>query len=76
MDVTRFLSVSGIRVYMMPVETFPGHINNIYLILDGDLITLFDVGSGTEMSIEGLERRIGEVRERFREDVSLEKVQH
>ena len=76
MDVTRFLSASGIRVYMMPVETFPGHINNIYLILDGDLITLFDVGSGTEMSIEGLERRVAEVRERFREDVSLETVQH
>jgi len=58
------------------VETFPGHVNNIYLILDGDLITLLDVGSGLEMSNEGLERRVAEVRERFREEVTLEQVQH
>ena len=76
MDVTRFVSASGIRAYLLPVETFPGHVNNIYLILDGDLITLLDVGSGLEMSNEGLERRVAEVRERFREEVTLEQVQH
>ncbi|MBI2524738.1 MAG: MBL fold metallo-hydrolase [Candidatus Rokubacteria bacterium] len=76
MDVTRFVSASGIRAYLLPVETFPGHVNNIYLILDGGQVTLLDVGSGLEMSNEGLERRIGEVRERFREDVTLEQVQH
>jgi len=76
MAIARFLSASGIRVYLMPVETFPGHVNNIYLILDRDSVTLFDVGSGTDMSNEGLERGIEEVRERFREDVTLEKIQH
>jgi glyoxylase-like metal-dependent hydrolase (beta-lactamase superfamily II) len=76
MDVQRFVSASGIRAFLMPVETFPGHVNNIYLVLDGDHVTLVDVGSGMDMSNEGLEQRIAEVRERFREEVTLEQVQH
>jgi len=76
METTRFVSRSGIRVYQMPVETFPGHVNNIYLILDGDLVTLFDVGSGTPDSNEGLQARMAEVRGRFGEPARLEDVQH
>ncbi len=76
METTRFVSRSGIRVYQMPVETFPGHVNNIYLILDNDVVTLFDVGSGTPDSIEGLQARMAEVRERFGERARLEDVQH
>jgi glyoxylase-like metal-dependent hydrolase (beta-lactamase superfamily II) len=72
--VERFVSRSGVRVYGMPVETFPGHVNNIYLILDGDHVTLVDVGSGMADSNAGLERRVAEVRERFGEDVSLAAV--
>ena len=30
--VQKFVSRGGIRVYGMPVETFPGHVNNIYLV--------------------------------------------
>ena len=29
-QVEKFVSRGGIRVYGMPVETFPGHVNNIY----------------------------------------------
>lgn len=76
MDVTRFETGRGVRVYQMPVETFPGHVNNIYLILDGDHITLFDVGSGLPDSNAGLEARMAEVRERFGESVTLGAVQH
>lgn len=76
MSVSRFVSRSGIRAYLMPVETFPGHVNNIYLILDGETVTLLDVGSGTEESIAGLRARVAEVRERFGERVGLEQVQH
>lgn len=76
MDVSRFVSRSGARVYQMPVETFPGHVNNIYLILDGDIVTLFDVGSGTADSTSELQARMAEVRERFREPATLETVQH
>ena len=76
MTVTQFETRGGARVYQMPVETFPGHVNNIYLILDGDVVTLFDVGSGLPDSNEGLERRMAEVRERFGEVVMLASVQH
>jgi len=76
MAVTQFETRGGARVYQMPVETFPGHVNNIYLILDGDVVTLFDVGSGLPDSNEGLERRMAEVRERFGEVVTLASVQH
>ena len=30
MEVRKFVSRGGIRVYGMPVETLPGHVNNIY----------------------------------------------
>ena len=30
MEVVKFVSRGGIRVYGMPVETFPGHVNNIH----------------------------------------------
>ena len=30
MEVRKFVSRGGIRVYGMPVEIFPGHVNNIY----------------------------------------------
>ncbi len=74
--VQRFVSRRGVRVYGMPVETFPGHVNNVYLILDGDQLTLVDVGSGMADSNAGLERRVAEVRERFGEEVSLGAVGH
>ena len=67
--VQKFLSRGGIRVYGMPVETFPGHVNNIYLIVDGDTLTLVDVGSGTDESVAGLRARIEEVRQRFGERI-------
>src|SRR5882724_10135559 len=76
MAVQKFVSRGGIRVYGMPVETFPGHVNNIYLIVDGDTLTLVDVGSGTDESIKGLRARFDEVPERFGERVSLGEVRH
>ncbi|MBI4561777.1 MAG: MBL fold metallo-hydrolase [Candidatus Rokubacteria bacterium] len=76
LEVRRFLTRSGIRVYLLPVETFPQHVNNIYLILDGDRSTLFDVGSGTPESVEGLARCMAEVSHRFRESVRLDSIQH
>jgi len=74
--VTRFLSRSGIRVYRLSVETFPSHINQIYLILDGALSTLLDVGSGTDQSIEDLTRCVETVRDEFGESIRLEQIQH
>ncbi len=43
--VARFETRQGIRVYRFPVETFPSHYNNLYLVDDDDRLTLVDVGS-------------------------------
>ena len=43
-QVEKFVSRGGIRVYGMPVETFPGHVNNIYLIVDGEHAELGRLG--------------------------------
>lgn len=74
--VTRYLTGGGVRIYRFRVETFPGLLNNIYLILDGPYSTLFDVGSGLPDSNAGLERAAYELRERFGESIRLDQVQH
>ncbi|MFQ5829644.1 MAG: MBL fold metallo-hydrolase [Candidatus Methylomirabilia bacterium] len=74
--VRRYETRSGIRIYQLPVETFPLHTNNIYLILDEGRSTLLDVGSGTPQSVEDLAQGFVEVRERFGENVDLSSVQH
>jgi glyoxylase-like metal-dependent hydrolase (beta-lactamase superfamily II) len=74
--VTRYLTRGGVRIYRFWVETFPGHFNNIYLILDSAHSTLFDVGSGLPDSTAGLERGMHEMRERFGESIRLDQVEH
>lgn len=74
--LARFVSASGARVYRLPVETFPAHVNNVYLILDDGQSTLVDVGSGLPQSVEDLRAGIREVGERFGERVSLEGIGH
>jgi glyoxylase-like metal-dependent hydrolase (beta-lactamase superfamily II) len=74
--VRRFVTQSGVRIYRIRAETFPGRINNLYLILDGDHQTLLDVGSGLDQSVEDLHRGLGEVRDRFGEAASLDTIQH
>ena len=74
--VARYLTRGGVRIYRFRVETFPGHFNNIYLILDGLHSTLFDVGSGLPDSNAGLDAAMHEMQERFGESIRLEQVQH
>lgn len=74
--LTRFVTAGGVRIYRLPVRTFPGLVNNVYLILDGPHVSLFDVGSGLGHSRADLTRAFREVRERFGEAVDLLDVQH
>lgn len=53
----------GTRIYLMPVETFPGHVNNIYLVDHPDHALLFDVG--TVAGHPELLKRFDEIRDRF-----------
>jgi len=74
--LARFESQSGARIYRIPIETFPGHINNVYLILDGHTSTLVDVGSGLPQSVEDLRGGVAAVATHFGERARLEAVQH
>jgi hypothetical protein len=45
--VQRFHSQRGTRTDSMSVETFPRHINNVYLLIDAGSVILFDCGCGS-----------------------------
>src|SRR5437867_3465456 len=74
--LARFQTASGARIYRIPIETFPGHINNTYLILDDGVSTLIDVGSGLPQSVEDLRGGFAALAAHFGERVRLEAVQH
>lgn len=54
---------AGTRLYALPVETFPGHVNLVVLIDHPDGAVLFDVG--TASADDELDRRFAEIRKRF-----------
>ncbi|MBI3457196.1 MAG: MBL fold metallo-hydrolase [Candidatus Rokubacteria bacterium] len=74
--LARFETAGGARIYRIPVETFPGHINNVYLILDRGTSTLVDVGSGLPQSVGDLHGGFEAVGAHFGERVRLDAVQH
>ncbi len=45
-DVRRFESNSGVRIYRISSEAFPGFIVHVYLLLEAGVPTLVDAGSG------------------------------
>ncbi|HZF50197.1 MAG TPA: MBL fold metallo-hydrolase [Polyangiaceae bacterium] len=72
--VRRFGIAGGARIYLLPVETFPRHINNVYLILEPGRSTLFDVGSGFDSSRRDLALGFAVVRDIYQEDARFEAV--
>ncbi|HEY1586823.1 MAG TPA: hypothetical protein VGH63_14115, partial [Polyangia bacterium] len=52
--VRRFVTAGGATIYLLAVETFPDHVNNVYLIRDGERVTLYDCGSQTHQSRQDL----------------------
>ncbi|MFN7976156.1 MAG: MBL fold metallo-hydrolase [Acidobacteriota bacterium] len=62
-SAAEIVTASGTRIYLMPVETFPGHVNNVYLIDHPDHPVLFDVG--TLSGHDELQSRFREVQDRF-----------
>jgi len=72
--VRRFVVRGGITIYLLPVETFPHHINNVYLILEPGHAMLFDVGSGSDSSRRDLALAFAVVRDVFGEDARFEAI--
>jgi glyoxylase-like metal-dependent hydrolase (beta-lactamase superfamily II) len=54
--VRRFKTAGGAHIFLIPVETFPDHVNNVYLIREEGRATLYDCGSQTAQSAEDLRR--------------------
>ena len=73
-EVMRFEPSSGVPIYLLPIETFPGHVNNVYLLLADGEETLVDVGSQLPSTAAGLDARFEELRERFGESVTIDDV--
>jgi glyoxylase-like metal-dependent hydrolase (beta-lactamase superfamily II) len=72
--VRRFVTSDNAKIYLMQVETFPDHVNNVYLIRDGARVTLFDCGSQTALSRDDLQRANLVLRQIFDEPRGLDDV--
>lgn len=70
--VQRFRAGSGARIYQLAVETFPRHVNNVYLVREGGSSLLLDAGSGLPTSRRDLALGFAIVRAVFGEDARWE----
>ena len=62
-EAARIVTGGGTPIYLLPLETFAGHVNNVYLIDHPGGAVLFDVG--TARSNDALDARFDEIRARF-----------
>ena len=72
-SAAEIVTAGGTRIYLLPVETLPGHLNNIYLVDDPTYPILFDVG--TKRSSDELDARFDEIEERFGVTTKLKDLQ-
>jgi glyoxylase-like metal-dependent hydrolase (beta-lactamase superfamily II) len=63
--VQQFTTSEGRRIYSFPVRSFPGLVNNIYIISDGDKLFLVDTGSGMDSTNEELLAGVTAVAEQY-----------
>lgn len=81
--VQRFRTRAGLSIYLIEAETFPGHVNNLYLIdarvrLAGSIhdLVLFDAGSQLESSRRDLARARSVLDRIFGQAGILDHVRH
>lgn len=72
--VRRFETASGIPIYRLPVEAFPNHITNCYLI-KSDALILLDAGSGGEQNRRDMDAAFEVLRDEFGESLTLADVE-
>jgi len=74
--VARFETRQGIVVFRLPVETFPGHFNNVYLIDDGDQLALVDAGSPLDSTRRDIAAGLDEIAARYGGAYALADLAH
>ncbi|HLA44620.1 MAG TPA: MBL fold metallo-hydrolase, partial [Aggregatilineales bacterium] len=72
--IERYESNTGIRIYRMPVEAFPGFIAYTCLLLGGEVPTLVDTGSNMDKSQQDLKAAIESVHDDFGESIRIEDI--
>jgi glyoxylase-like metal-dependent hydrolase (beta-lactamase superfamily II) len=73
-EVRRFDSSSGVRIYRIACDAFPGLVANIYLLLEAGPPTIVDTGSGFGNANQQLLAGLETVRTEFGETISLADV--
>jgi glyoxylase-like metal-dependent hydrolase (beta-lactamase superfamily II) len=68
--ISRF-TYDGLTIYCLPIQSFPDHYTNVYLVCTGDTVALIDLGSGWGDSNTELVKGLEEIRDRFGEKVTL-----
>jgi glyoxylase-like metal-dependent hydrolase (beta-lactamase superfamily II) len=71
--VRKYVSSGGTTVYKLPVEAFPNHVTNCYLVMT-EPITLLDTGSGWDQSNRELAAGFEKIGEQFGEKLTLRDV--
>ncbi len=74
LGVQRFEAAGGAVILLLPVETFPDHVNNIYWVRSASGTLLFDVGSGSPTARRDLALRFAVAREVFGEPARFDEV--
>ena len=72
--VRRFATAAGATIYLLAVETFPDHVNNVYLVRDGQHATLYDCGSQMSSTQKDLTRAQSVLAKVFDEPRGLDDV--
>lgn len=71
--VTKYESSGGTVVYKLPVEAFPNHVTNCYLVMT-DPITMIDTGSGWDSANKDMREAFDTLRENFDRTISLHEI--
>lgn len=61
--IARFETTSGVRIYRIPIRTFPQLVTNIHIVIADDYVALIDTGSGLEESNKQLQSGLATLRE-------------
>ncbi|MCA9921505.1 MAG: MBL fold metallo-hydrolase [Anaerolineales bacterium] len=73
-NIKRFETSTGRLIYTFPVQSFPGLVNNIHIITDGEQRILVDCGSGTPQANDDLLAGITAVSEHHDPSITLDNL--